>query len=271
MTANGLIAPLSTAAKFVADRLTDEEFLKEGRIHPFSVLLAQTTHAAGHGVKGKLTWHSVPQVLTALERAFYASFNNVEPTGKRFYLAIDCSASMTWESSRIANTHIKAREASACMAMVTLRTEPQSYAMGFSNGLIDLGITAYMRLDQVVRTIERVRAGGTDCAQPMKDALRRGIPVDAFVVYTDNDTNSTQSEHPIQALETYRKKTGLNTKLIVSAMASDGSSIADANDPGTLDIVGFDGDTPNLISEFVENQRPAGSSVKFLTVCKITL
>lgn len=267
MTANGLIAPLSNAALFVADTLHDTEFLKRGKVHPFSLLLAQTTYAEGHGVKGSLVWNPVPQVLDSLEDAFYDSFNYVRPTGKNFYLAIDCSASMTWETSRIANTHIHAREGSACMAMVSLRTEQNSYATGFTStgrgygssrsAVQDLGLSKNMRLDQVVKTLERVSAGGTDCAAPIKDALARKIPVDAFVVYTDNDTNSATSEHPIVALERYRQATGRDTKLIVVSMASNGHSIADPNDAGTLDIAGFDADCPALISEFVGYQKPA--------------
>jgi hypothetical protein len=43
-----------------------------------------------------------------------------------------------------------------------------------------------------------------------------------------------------QALRQYREATGIPAKLVVVAMASNGFSIADPNDAGMLDVVGFD-------------------------------
>jgi 60 kDa SS-A/Ro ribonucleoprotein len=258
MTSIGLLAPMSDAVGTVLNKLWDDAALKESRVHPFGILLAQTTYAAGQGVKGDLRWSPVPQITDALNDAFYASFNYVRPTGKRHYLAIDVSGSMGWASSKIANTHITARVGAACMAMVTLRTEPQNYAMAFSDKLIDLRLSKSMRLDDVVRRCESTEMGGTDCSAPMRDARERNIPVDLFVVYTDNDTNSGQREHPIQALDRYRQATGIPAKLAVVAMCANHSTIADPNDAGTLDISGFDADCPALLAEFARgNDRVA--------------
>jgi 60 kDa SS-A/Ro ribonucleoprotein len=98
MTSIGLLAPMSDAVGQVIAKLTDTETLKKARVHPFSILLAQTTYAAGCGVKGDLKWNPVPQITDALNDAFYDSFNYVRPTGKRHYLAIDVSGSMGWDS-----------------------------------------------------------------------------------------------------------------------------------------------------------------------------
>lgn len=43
---------------------------------------------------------------------------------------------------------------------------------------------------------------------------------------------------------------GINAKLIVCGMASNGFSIADPEDGGMLDIVGFDSGAPEVISNF---------------------
>ena len=40
-------------------------------------------------------------------------------------------------------------------------------------------------------------------------------------------------------------------RLIVVAFTSNGFTIADPNDAGTLDVVGFDSTAPQLISDFV--------------------
>lgn len=250
MTSIGLLAPMSDAVGTVLAKLSDPEALKKARVHPFSILLAQTTYAEGCGVKGDLKWNPVPQITDALNDAFYASFNYVRPTGKRHYLGLDVSGSMSWDTSRIANTHITARVGAACMSMVTLRTEPQAYVMAFADKMIDLKLSKTMRLDDVVERCEDSEAGGTDCSAPMRDARERNIPVDVFVVYTDNDTNAGQREHPIQALDRYRQATGIAAKLAVVSMVANKHSIADPNDAGTLDIVGFDASAPAILAEF---------------------
>jgi 60 kDa SS-A/Ro ribonucleoprotein len=43
--------------------------------------------------------------------------------------------------------------------------------------------------------------------------------------------------------------------LIVVAMASNGFSIADPDDAGMMDVVGFDGAVPQLMSDFVRDRR----------------
>jgi 60 kDa SS-A/Ro ribonucleoprotein len=46
--------------------------------------------------------------------------------------------------------------------------------------------------------------------------------------------------HPSQALDRYRQKTGIPAKLIVVSMTANPFSIADPNDAGMMDVVGFD-------------------------------
>ena len=91
--------------------------------------------------------------------------------------------------------------------------------------------------------------GGTDCALPILEATRRGYHVDLFVTYTDSETWAGRV-HPRQALDEYRRKINPKAKSVVVGMVSNGFSIADPNDAGMLDVVGFDTVTPNVISEF---------------------
>lgn len=81
-------------------------------------------------------------------------------------------------------------------------------------------------------------------------ALERGIAADAFVVYTDSETWAGKV-HPVEALRTYRKKTGIAAKLVVVGLVSNGFSIADPDDAGMLDVVGFDTGAPAVIADFI--------------------
>ena len=79
--------------------------------------------------------------------------------------------------------------------------------------------------------------------------MEKRVELDTFVVYTDNETWGGRM-HPSQALKKYRQQTGIPAKLVVVGMVSNGFSIADPNDAGMLDVVGFDTATPQLIADF---------------------
>jgi 60 kDa SS-A/Ro ribonucleoprotein len=115
--------------------------------------------------------------------------------------------------------------------------------------MVPVSISPRQRLDDVVRRTDGMPFGGTDCALPMLYAQKERIPVDVFVVLTDSETWYGKV-HPIQALREYRERMGIPAKLVVVGMVSNGFTIADPNDAGTLDVVGFDTATPQLMADF---------------------
>lgn len=248
MSKCGLLAPLSDASKLVVERLSDELLLKKARVHPIQLLIAQKTYGAGKGNKGKGEWTPVAQVVDALNDAFYESFQNIAPSGKRFYLGLDVSGSMS--CGDVAGVSgFTPREASAAMAMVTARSEKQYHVAGFTGHMVPIAITPKSRLDDICSTTARLSFGSTDCALPMLDALQKKIMADVFVIYTDSETWCGDI-HPVKALERYRQQTGIPAKLIVVGMVANDFTIADPNDTGMLDVVGFDTATPQVISQF---------------------
>ncbi len=130
LTQVGLLARDAPAVEAVAARFSDVEQLRAARLHPLNILVAMRTYARGHGDKGKLTWEPNPQIVAALERAFYGSFSLVVPTGKRFVLALDVSGSM---GQSISGMGISCAEAATAMAMATVRTEPMCRTMAFGH------------------------------------------------------------------------------------------------------------------------------------------
>lgn len=248
MTSIGLLAPMSAEAGHVVQALSNAEALARSRIHPLSVLVALRTYAGGRGIRGSLTWEPVREIVDALDAAFYLAFGNVTPSNKRTLLALDVSGSMDWDE--IAGMPgITPRVASAAMALVTAATESRYHIVAFSRTMIPVSISPRQRLDDVIRVVDSVPYGGTDCAQPILYALERGLEVDTFVVYTDNETWAG-SIHPAEALVKYREQTGIPARLVVVGMTANGFSIADPRDGGMLDVVGFDTATPDLIADF---------------------
>jgi 60 kDa SS-A/Ro ribonucleoprotein len=247
MTELGLLKPLGDRTKFVCDKLRDAEFIKKARLHPMNTLVTLKTYASGHGFRGGKTWNPVPEVCAALEDAFYLGFDAVQPTGKRFLFGIDVSGSM---SSHINGTNVSSAEAAGCLAMLGVRTEPRSYAFGFAHSFVDLKITAKDSLPEVYRKVQMSNFGSTDCSVAINHARSKKLEVDAFVIITDCETYAG-SIHPSQALRLYRKEMGIEAKMIVIGTASNRFTIADPNDPGQLDICGFDTSIPTIINNFV--------------------
>jgi 60 kDa SS-A/Ro ribonucleoprotein len=249
MTSIGLLKPLSEATHTVCQRVVDEGRLRSARVHPFSVLLAKTQYEQGKGDKGSLTWTPIPAITAALDRAFYASFGSVQPTGKRFVLALDVSGSMSCGAINGARC-LTPRVAAAAMAMVTMRTEPRVHPLAFTSGIVPLAINPSMSLDQVIAATSALPFGGTDCAQPMLWALKNKVAADVFVIYTDCETWANPDCSPVAALRRYRDVMGIDAKLIVVAMTSGGFSLADPTDAGMLDVVGFDASAPEAMRQF---------------------
>lgn len=248
----GLLAPLSAAEQTIVERLGNANLLRKARVHPIAVLSALRVYSTGRGMRGDGTWKPTARVTDALDAAFYLAFQNVEPAGKRMMLALDVSGSMS--AGVIAGVPgLTPRDGSAAMALVTAKTEPNYAIVSFQDRIVPLNISARMRLDDVTKTTHGLPFGATDCAQPMLYALEKKLKVDMFVIYTDSETWHGQI-HPVQALQQYRDETGIPAKLVVVGMTSNGFSIADPNDAGMLDVVGFDSAAPQLISDFARGQ-----------------
>ena len=183
-------------------------------------------------------------------------------------LALDVSGSMG--TGAVAGVPgLTPRVASAAMALVTAATERDHTFVAFTaasggyggqwgggvSGITTLSISPRQRLDDVVRAVAALPMGGTDCALPMIWAENEPHRCRHVRVYTDNETWAG-NVHPSQALRAYRDARGIPAKLVVVGMTSNGFSIADPNDAGMLDVVGFDTSTPPVIADFA---RAAGS------------
>jgi 60 kDa SS-A/Ro ribonucleoprotein len=284
MTRVGVLGPLADGNRKVLDALGSAERIHKARVHPLAILVALRQYAAGHGFRGTNTWTPVTQITDALNEAFYTAFKNVEPSGKKFLLALDVSGSMDSVGTVAGIESMNARELSAAMALITAATEPETYVVGFTSGRYSSGYGGYsygangrlvrnavpaartldtslsyhgitpidispsMRLDAVIEKISGLDFGSTDCSLPMVWAMKHQIVVDVFSVYTDNDHNS--GDNPMAKLNEYRKKYVSDAKLVSVATMSSPITIGDPNDKGVLNVSGFDSAAPALISAF---------------------
>jgi 60 kDa SS-A/Ro ribonucleoprotein len=279
MTRNGLLVAGSNYTTKVIDQLGDAEAIKKSRIHPIQLFMALKTYAAGHGQRSRSEgWVPVGQIVDALDDAFYMAFDNVEATGKRRLIALDISGSM-WSGEVAGIPGFTPAQAAGVMAMVSVRTGDPYEVVCFTAGnlgslglygrryrertpshelipgLSPLGLSGKQRLDDVERVMESMSQymGGTDPSLPVEYAIEKKREFDIFEVYTDNEAWAGK-RHASQALVDYRRRTGINAKLVAVAFTATSYSIADPKDPGMMDVVGFDTSAPQLIQAFAEGQ-----------------
>lgn len=255
LTSLGLLEPFSEHIKTIKDKLTPES-VRKARLHPLTTLIASTTYASGSGVKGNLTWTPNQQISGHLEDVFYWGFDSIQPTYKNIMLALDVSASMFWHGPFSECPSLTCGEVAAVMAMATLRSEKNATVFAFDNRFREIPITDKSSLADVIRAIQDLRrtASATDCALPMLTASKRNWNnIDGFAVYTDNDTWYGDT-HPKQALEMYRKQTGVDSRMIAVSMLATDTTIADGSVPYMMDIVGMSTDTPRMVSQYLNGE-----------------
>lgn len=269
LTRIGFLKPMSKESKKIAAILSDPQAIQKARIHPIAILTALKTYSSGRSLQGSGTWTPLKEITNALDAAFPLAFKNVEPANKRTLIGLDVSGSMGWGGLGAAGG-LTPREITAAIATVIEGTEPSTHIIGFTGYAsgswgrrtagekldyvgavknLDNIVTSKRRLDDVVSGISRLPMGPTDCSLPMMYALEKGLEVDTFIVMTDNDTWSGEI-HAHEALKLYRKKTGIDAKLIVLATTASKFTIADPKDAGMIDIAGFDSAVPQLVSNF---------------------
>lgn len=250
MTRVGLLKPMSRRARLAAERLADRDALKRQRVHPINLLIAYRTYAAGKSIRGSAEWEPTHEIAQALQAAFYAAYDNVDAAPKRVYVGVDVSGSMG-HANLCGVPGFSPRVAAAALAVCYARQFERTAIFGFSDRMEDLQIGAETSIETAMERANAMEFGRTDCAMPMLHAMEAGIEADAFVILTDNETWAG-GVHPAEALRDYRQHTGIGAKLVVCAMSSTGFSIADPQDGGMLDVVGFDTAVPRLMDDFLE-------------------
>lgn len=286
----GSLVEGSPVEAFVCDRIREGARMAKARVHPLDVLKAVMAYEAGHNVKLRkglpkrryrlagdyekgLTWPVSKAVVKALQSAFFNAFAYTEKTDRHYMLAYDVSGSMSQGKTPGLGgvLNLTPLIAEAALGLVFANVEDNVRHVAFSaagysewdspNGAGQYGRTGITSFEldpgwSIAQTIKKFKGfpmGSTDCALPILYATEHDISVDVFVVFTDNDTWAGDiNAH--EALRIYREKTGIPAKLAVVGMTSTNFTIADPNDRGSLDLVGFDSALPLLLTEFAKGE-----------------
>lgn len=241
----------------VAAALANPDLINKSKIHPMNYLNASVVYSEGQidrknsgywSINRNRSWTPNKMIVDALKAGFYESFETVEPSGKSFLIGLDVSGSMSAFAATGAD--LSAAQASAAMAMIVMRTEQNSEVYGFANTFRDLNIRPEDSWETIMRKVRDNNFGSTNMSLPITWSKKMGKNFDTFVVITDNEVNS--GSHPSTALKDYRRTNVPDAKMAVMAVTATSFTIADPKDPGMIDVVGFDTNTPKVISTFAK-------------------
>lgn len=255
MGVDALIRNLATMTRAGIDARTLCHNLREAydnariKPHPLKILVALKTYEQGHGERGNNTWTPYSSVVALLDKLFYKSFKSVTPTGKRFMVAMDISGSMD-DGSLAGMPGMTPRIGSAALALMLHRIESNVKLVAFETKVTPIpDAWASDSLKHFISKISSLCWGYTDCSAAIRYARDNRIPVDTFIIITDNES-WYGPERTHEALNEYRRVMGIPAKIVAIGMTATEFSVVDPNDPGSLNVAGFDTAIPELIAEF---------------------
>ena len=266
MAKHGVLAD-EAAVKVIESVITDPAVLRQGRIHPLTVLVAREVYGKGSGIRGRGKWAVDQRVKDVLSVSFERAFEAAPELDVPIDIAVDVSGSM--HSCFLSGTPIKAAQGAAVMAMVAAKKWRGCGIYGFSTsyfslkdrkscmslGLRQAIIRDDMTLESVIHDTGALPFAGTDCSLPMVEALRARRRVQAFIVITDSETGSYGVANPSDALRAYRREMKIpDAMLIVIALTANLVTIADPRDPYMLDIAGFDPGFMQTVETFIRTR-----------------
>lgn len=247
LASHGLLVAGSPHLTYVQSRLADAEWLKRNRIHPLAILQAFAIYRTGHGLKGDKTWEAIPQVLDALNDAFYLAFASVVPTGKPLSVWVDVSGSMRHQSNFIESLQLFASQLAVALAIVIAGTEPNTELMAFDTQAYRLNFSKRQRLDDIMNNVPVGKA--TDISVPVR-YLTEQKQARHILTLTDSETWAG-NVHVREAIKVYRRDVFSTARLINVAMTANNVSNIESDDWLSLETVGFSSDVPMVVSQFI--------------------
>lgn len=264
MTAAGFLTPGGAGLGAVVARLKQPGAFGVSGLHPLALYAARRAYASGgarSGRRGVWNWEPLPELSQALEAAFTLALRAVPRVGKPVLVALDVSGSMA--STLLSGAGLSAREAAVALAQIVVSTEPGSVVVGFASptsgvpgdpgaaGLTLLDLTPGASVEEALGRVAGLPFGRTDCSLPLTWARRHRLEVAGVITLTDLVISPTGAAVR-EALRRYREECNPSARLVTVGMGhSTAFGLADPEDPGMLDLAGFDTSVPLLLTEFL--------------------
>nr|KAG5699849.1 hypothetical protein BaRGS_034623 [Batillaria attramentaria] len=246
--------PSNPAAADIIQRVGDEQQVRQEKLSPFDVLVAMRVYEQG---SASMKWARNSAVVDALNSTFVTALKyNVTSTKKRYLVAVNINNQFMrcWvHGTKVLSPVI----AVAGLAQVLAHTEQDPALAFFCKDVKPLSLTNTMQMPEICEEIAQRAAeleGSKvicDVSAPVTWAQQAKKAFDVIIIMTDH-RHAKASTDLSTAFKQYRQTLKIpDAKLVVCGLTSTHLQFADSEDPGMLDIAGFDATVPDVIHNFV--------------------
>lgn len=182
------------AARYVAERLANEEALRRARVLPFQLFMAYRMFAPVDG--------NEQRVANGLADALEASFVNMLELGD-VCIAPDVSGSMSGCLSARGKTRFA--DVAGIFAAALVKSTPTARVLPFREQVVDVKLNARDSLTTTAERIAQLVSGGTAVSAPVSYLLDHKVRVRSFIGITDNIEWAADQSGNLGFLPTWRK------------------------------------------------------------------
>ena len=237
----------------VADRLRDENEIRQARVFPYQIMMAfLATDRIG-----------IPREINlALQDAMEVATQNVPNYGTQVYVCPDVSGSMLSPITGYmgsATSQVRCLDVASLFASSILRTNPHAEVLPFSHILNDVTLNPRDSVMTNSRILSNLPSGGTDCSIPLRTLNERNATGDLVVYISDYESwidsqyyGRYQQVHPSMTEEWLcYKKRNPNAKLVcIDLIARTNAQVQEHKD--VLQVGGFSDKVFDVISRFLK-------------------
>jgi len=166
----------AASAKYVAERLSDQDVVRKARILPFQLFTAYRMFNPESPAE-KL-------VSEALVDAMEAAFINMPKIEGNVAIAPDVSGSMTGSIGR--RNSARFIDIAGIFTGALLKASPDALVLPFENDVVKVKLSARDSLVTTAEKLAKIGGGGTAVSAPISQLLDDRVPVDVFIGITDN-------------------------------------------------------------------------------------
>lgn len=241
----------------VVEALSNPQLICESALHPAQVLICLRTYEQSGRVKYIDPEREVrppvqpnAKIIDVLNQLLDSSFKLLVPTGLKYLVMIDTRASLVsgrcWQCNCVPPIL-----AGTLLALSLVRAEREVTVLAFGVGTpVPIHLTKNMALMEAQEKICEIPTSSVDLSSPFLWALENKKAVDVFLVLTDTQVRAGRIK-ATEELKKYRSELNMpNAKFVVCGLSTPKFSIAAEDDPGMLDIAGFDEQVPRVIEAF---------------------
>ncbi|GLG97094.1 60 kDa SS-A/Ro ribonucleoprotein [Gryllus bimaculatus] len=241
----------------VVEALGNQAAITEGSVHPAQVLIALRSYEQSGRLKYvdpnrelKPLVQPNPKIIEALNTLLESSFKSLVPTGLRYLVMVDTRSPLVtghcWQCTSVPPLH-----AAALIALSLVKTERNVTVLAFGLGVpTDVPLSKTMTLVQAQEKLREVPTTSVDFGLPFSWATENKKEIDVFICITDSQVRAGRLK-AAEELKKYRESLNMpNSKFVVCGLTCPKFSIASEDDPGMLDIAGFDEQVPRVIEAF---------------------